>query len=128
MTQKKRLSRLDIKQAILTDSRFRELFPELKSDIQKVLNNPSCACNAPIYDNFFKYKDRLTDYFKGKEIKSFKEQATEDSQNHWNVINCKIDELEAVLNKLHKFGRIQIAAARYQDEVTVIVNDLGIMF
>lgn len=124
---KKRLSRLEIKQAILTDSRFRDLFPELKEDISKVISNPSCACNVPIYDKFFKHKDRLAKYFSEREIKDPKQEAEENNQNHWSVINCKVDELEEVLNKMHKLGRVQIAVARFQDEVTVIVNDPGIM-
>jgi hypothetical protein len=125
---RKRLTRLNVKHAILTDSRFRDLFPELREEIVKVLSNPSCGCNVPIYDQFFKYKDRLAKYFSGHEIKSPQEEAVEDNQNHWNVINCKVDELEEVLNKLHKVGRVQIAVARYQDELTVVVNDTGIVF
>jgi hypothetical protein len=128
MMTKKRLTRLDIKHAILTDGRFRDLFPELKEDIAKVLNNPSCACNIPIYEEFFRFKDRLGKYFSSKEIKSPKEEVEEDNQNHWSVINCHVDELEGVLNKMHKVGRQQIAVARYEDEITLVVNDLGIMF
>ena len=125
---KKRLTRLNIKHAILTDGRFRDLFPELKKEIAEVLNNPSCACNVPIYDMFFKYNERLGKYFSGHEIKSPQEEAIEDNQNHWNVINCNVEELEEAMNKLHKVGRVQIAVARYQDELTVIVNDTGIVF
>lgn len=125
---KKTLTRLEIKQAILTDGRFRELFPELSDDIRKILNNPGCACNAPMLDKFFKYKDRLLEYFSNRDIKSPQEQVQEDNQNHWTVINCKVEELESVLNKLHKFGRKQIAVARYENDLTVIVNDMGIMF
>jgi hypothetical protein len=128
MSQKRRLSRLDVKQAILTDARFRDLFPELKKEIAEVLNNPSCACNIPIYDIFFKYKGRLAKYFSSHEIKSPQEEVIDDNKNHWNVINCKVEELEEVLNKLHKVGRVQIAVARYQDELTVVVNDPGILF
>lgn len=125
---KRRLSRLDIKHAILTDGRFRELFPEIKEDIAKVINNPSCACNIPIYDQFFKFKDRLAKYFSNKEIQSPQEEVQELNQNHWNVINCKVEELENVLNQMHKIGRVQIAIARYEDQVTIVVNDPGIIF
>jgi hypothetical protein len=125
---KSRLTRLEIKHAIISDSRFRELFPELKEDVAKVLQNPSCGCNVPIYDKFFKYKDRLAQYFSEREIKAPHEEAAEASQNHWNVINCKVDELEDFLNKLHKVGRLQLAVARYEDQITVIVNDIGIVF
>ena len=125
---KRRLTRLEIKHAILTDGRFRDLFPELKEDIAKVLHNPSCACNVPIYDEFFRFKKRLAKYFSSRAIKSPQEEVTEDNQNHWSVVNCKADELEDVLNKMHKLGRVQLAVARYEDEITLIVNDPGIMF
>lgn len=126
---KRPLTRLDIKQAILTDHRFRELFPELNEDIAKVIQNPSCGCNIPIYDSFFKYKDRLKKYFSLLEVKEDSERPNKnfDSQNRWNIINCKASELEDVLNKLHKIGRVQIAVARYEDEVTVVVNDSGVI-
>jgi len=124
---KRRLSRLEIKQAILTDARFRNLFPELKNDMAEVLNNPSCGCNVPYYDKFFKFKDRLAKYFSGREIKSPEEEVQELNQNHWNVINCSVDKLEEVLNKLHKVGHPQVAVARYEDQVTVIVKESGVM-
>ena len=123
---KKKLSRLEIKQAILTDGRFRELFPELKSDIHKVLNDPSCGCNVPIYNKFFQFKDRLAKYFSTRDIKE-PDEPVEPNQNHWNVINCKASELEGILNQLHKLGHPQLAVARYEDEVTVIVNEPGKM-
>ena len=124
---KKNLTRLEIKQAILTDGRFRDLFPELKSDISKVLNDPSCGCNVPIYNKFFQFKDRLKKYFSSREIKTPEEMTKEEVQNHWSVINCKANELEGILNRLHKHGFPQLAIARYEDEITVIVNEPGKM-
>ena len=123
---KKRVSRLDVKKAVLTDKRFRELFPELQEDISKILSNPSCACNISHYDKFFKYKDRLALYFQDWEIKSPQEEAIEDSQNQWSVVNCNINELEDVLNSLHKNGRSQVAIARYEDQITLVVNNMGV--
>ncbi len=125
---KRTLSRLEIKNAILNDARFRKLFPELKDEINKVIHDPGCACNVPIYDKFFKYKKRLSEYFSNRSIKTPEEEKKELEQNHWSVFNCKADELESVLNKMHKIGRKQIAVARYEDELTVIVNDLGVIF
>ena len=122
---KTRLSRLEIKRATLSDRRFRELFPELKDDIAKVLSNPSCGCNIPIYDKFYKFKDRLAQYFTDKEIKSPQEEAIEENQNFWSVTNCKASELEDILNKMHKIGRIQLSIARYEDEVTLVTNSIG---
>ncbi len=125
---KKTLSRLEIKNAIMNDGRFRDLFPELKKDITAVINDPGCACNIPIYDKFFKYKKRLGEYFSNRAIKTPEDERRELEQNHWSVFNCKADELEGVLNKMHKIGRKQIAVARYEDEITIIVNDLGVVF
>ena len=123
----KQLTRNDIKKAILSDSRFRDLFPELKDDFAKVLSNRSCACNIPVYDACFRFKDRLSQYFTNKEIKSPQEEAVEDNTNNWSVTNCKASELEGVLNKMHKIGRIQLAIARYEDEITLVTNSIGVM-
>lgn len=125
---KKSLSRLEVKQAVLNDQRFRNLFPELKDTIRKIIEDPSCACNIKLLDKFFKYKKRLGEYFSNRAIKTPEEEKRELEQNHWSVFNCKADELEKMLNKMHKIGRKQIAVARYEDEVTVIVNDLGVIF
>jgi len=124
----KRLTRLDIKHAILSNVKFRELFPELEKEIKEVISNPSCPCHIPTYDLFFRYKDRLQQYFSMKEIKSPQEEAEDESQNNWSVINCKAHELEDVLNKLHKQGRLQIAIARFENEITLVVNSLGIAY
>ena len=122
----KRLTRNDVKKALFGHSQFRDLFPELKDEIIKAMGNPSCPCNVPLFDQILmKYKDRLKEYFGDVEIKSPQEEAAETSQNHWKVINCKAEELEEILNKLHKIGRVQLAVARYEDEVTLIVNEIG---
>lgn len=123
----KKLTRQEIKAAILTDSRFRELFSDFKDDMDAVLSNPDCACHIPIYDKFFKHKDRLLMYFSNREIKHPAEEANEE-QNYWTVINCKVDELEEILNKTHRFGRKYITVARWEEYATVIVNDMGIVF
>ena len=124
----KKLTRLEIKKAILSHAAFRDLFPELKDDFAKLLQNPGCSCGIQIIDKTFKYKSRLAEYFKDVEIKSPQEEAEDSSQNNWNVINCHIDELETVLNSFHKVGRVQLAVARFEDQCTLIVNSLGIIF
>lgn len=125
-TQKLRL--LDIKHAIIHDGRFRELFPELSKEFTDVLNNPGCGCNIPIFHKVLKYKERLRQYFPNREIEAPEEEIKELSQNRWQVINCKANELEEKLNKLYRTGRKQIAVARWQDEITIVVNDLGLVF
>lgn len=120
------LSLLDIKQA-LWDERFRKLFPEHDKEITEFLNNPGCACNTELYQKLMGYKDRLQEYFPTKLIITPKEEAESLSRNHWKVINCHVDKLQSELKKLGK-GRKQIAVARYQDQVTVIVNELEVLF
>ena len=124
----KTLTRLEIKNAILNDGRFRDLFPELKDKIAEIIHNPGCACNVPKIDKFFGYKDRLSKYFSNRDVKEPKDEVREMNQNHWKVHNCHVDEIEGVLNGLHKVGRYQIAVARYEDRATIVVNSLGIMF
>lgn len=129
MSQAKRtLSRSEIKQAILSDGRFRDLFPELKKEIEEIINNPACPCIVPTIDKMFQHKDRLKSYFSNREIVDPKVEAETSNQNSWIVINCHVSELEANLNKLAKIGRKQIAISRYEDQVTLVINDLGVMF
>jgi hypothetical protein len=45
--------------------------------------------------------------------------------NEWQVINCHINELTAELRKL-KAGRKQLDIARWEDQVTVVINHLDI--
>lgn len=123
---KKRLSLLDVKQAIY-DEKFQVLFPELKEDIDKVMKDPGCVCNRNIYLKFFRYKDRLEKFFPGRLVESVEEERTKLAENHWLVINCDIKELENKLRSLPP-GRKQLAVARYEDQVTVIVNNLDVIF
>ena len=119
---------MDVKQA-MRDSRFRESLPaSMRDDIQKYLNNPGCACNVPIYKRvMIEGKTQLQQYFPNRSVANLDEEAKKLSENHWRVINCKADELENELKKLPS-GRKQIAVARFEDMVTVVVNELDIIY
>lgn len=124
---KKRVTVHDVKQALL-DQRFRDMLPEeLKDDIQRFLKNPGCKCNHPIYRNvMMKAGKQLTEYFPTKEPAPEEEIEKETSllnKNNWQVINCSIYELSDELRKLGT-GRKQLDVARFEDQVTVIVNHL----
>lgn len=122
------VSLMDVKQA-LRDSRFRESLPEsLKPDVQKFLSNPGCACNVPIYQRVLKEgAEQLRAYFPSRPIANLEEEVKSLAENHWRVINCKAADLEAQLKKLPP-GRKQLAVARYEDEVTVVVNELDVIY
>ena len=119
---KKKITALDVKDALL-DRRFRDTLPEaLLPDIQKFLNNPGCACNHPIYRKVMKEAiQQLTEYFPNKEAANVEEEI---SRNEWFVFSCHIDELQSRLRTLAP-GRKQIEVARWQDQVTVVINELG---
>lgn len=121
----------DIKQALL-DERFRQSLPqELQEDVQKFLKNPGCACNHPIYMNVMrKAKKQLAEYFPSKEetsVEEIEKDLDKVSKNSWQVINCNINELTDELRKLGN-GRKQLDVARWQDQVTVVVNHLDGIF
>lgn len=123
----KRITIHDIKQALL-DERFRQTLPEeLQSDVQKFLKNPGCACNHPVYMNVMKKaKKQLAEYFPSKEDTSeedIQKDIEKSAINNWQVINCHISELTEELRKLGN-GRKQLDVARWQDQVTVVVNHL----
>jgi hypothetical protein len=128
---KKRISIHDVKQALL-DERFRASLPEeLKDDVNKFLKNPGCACNHPIYTNVMKKAAKqIAAYFPSKEQpdpEEIQKEVEKMSRNEWQVINCHIDDLAAELQKLGP-GRKQLDVARWQDQVTVVVNHLDGVF
>lgn len=104
---------------------------EFKDDVLKYENNPGCPCNLPIYKKILiSAKKQLQEYYPGKEIEEIKDEVEEIKQimqNNFSVINCHASELESKLRSLPP-GRKQIAVARYQDNVTVIVNELDVLY
>lgn len=118
----------DVKTA-LKDHRFRESLPEsLKLDLAQYLQNPSCPCNMPFYKKLLKEgKDVLLSYFKDGTIEEETEEVVKLATNYWQVINCHVSELENKLKSL-PMGRKQIAITRYEDQVTVVVNELDLAF
>lgn len=119
---------IEVKQA-LRDSRFRNSLPEsFKEDMQKYLNNPGCACNVPIYQKIMREaKKELQAYFPNRNVADVDEEVKKLAQNNWSVINCHIDELETKLRKLSP-GRKQVTVARFEDQVTVVVNELDVIY
>jgi hypothetical protein len=118
----------DVKKA-LKDERFRAILPkEMEGEVIGFLNNPGCACHLPLYRKIMKEcKDQLSRYYPGTQIPDTDEELAKTAENNWTVINCHIDELEKKLNRLGP-GRKQLDVARYQDQVTVVVNDLDLIF
>lgn len=119
---------MEVKQA-LRDKRFRDSLPSEFNDVmQKYLQNPGCACNVPIYKKIMTdAKEQLQIYYPNRSIANLDEDAQKLSENHFSVINCHIDELEEKLRKLPK-GRKQIAVTRYEDVVTVVINELDLLW
>lgn len=125
--QKRKVTVHNIKQALL-DERFRAKLPEdLAEDVQKFLKNPGCACNHPIYMRVMqKAGKQISEYFPAMETPSAEEfeRTTEKlMSNNWQVINCRADELVHKLRELGP-GRKQLDVARWEDQVTVVVNHL----
>jgi hypothetical protein len=107
----------------MRDKKFREILPpELNEEIQKYLKDPGCQCNTPLYVKILKeYRKQIQEYYPGKEILSLDEEL--EQANHWYVINCNINELEKKLKALNPLQK-QIAIARWEDQVTVIINEV----
>lgn len=124
----KKITLNDIKKA-LRDSRFRSTLPKsMDKDIESFLNNPGCSCNIPLYRKIAKEcGEQLTKYYPGLKVPDHDEDIGRLAENHWIVINCTVDELEGRLKKLGP-GRKQLDVARYEDKVTVVVNDLDIIY
>jgi len=125
---KRSIRMMEVKQA-LHDERFRETLPEsLKEKVEEFVKNPGCACNVPLYREILKNcKSQLEMYYPGIEISDEAEEIKRLAENNWTVISCNIRELEGKLKKLSP-GRKQIAVSRFQDQVTVVVNELDIIY
>ncbi len=119
---------LEVK-AALRDGKFRDILPlDLQDDIVKYLSNPGCACNVPFYRKILtKCKKELQSYYPQSEITDEAEEIAELAKNNWKVINCSINDLESKLKELPP-GRKQLAVARYQDQITVIIDELDVVF
>jgi hypothetical protein len=124
----KKISLTDVKRA-LKDARFRTTLPkEMEKDLDEFLNNPGCACHVPLYRRIVKEcKEQLQRYYPEMEVPDQEEDLKKLAENNWSVINCHIDELQDRLSKLGP-GRKQLDVARWEDQVTVVVNDLDIFF
>lgn len=115
----------EIKEAV-KDERFLDSLPsEFKEDIIKYKNNPSCNCNTDFYKKIFSNcKKQLKQYFPHLEVSEDLNTSSRIEQlNDWSVINCHIDDLNKELKKI-RHGKKQIAIARYEDQVTVVINEV----
>lgn len=124
----KKITLNDIKKA-LKDARFRSSLPKaLDKEVEAFLDNPGCSCNIPLYRKVVKEcGEQLAKYYPGLKVPDHDEEVSRLAENHWIVINCTVDELEGRLKKLGP-GRKQIDVARYEDKVTVVVNDLDLVY
>lgn len=118
----------DIKNA-LKDLRFRLTLPkEMSGDVDEFLKNPGCACHAELYRKVIKQcKEQLAMYYPGKSVPDHEEEIRKLAENRWTVINCHVDELAGRLSRLGP-GRKQLDVARWQDQVTVVINELDVVF
>ena len=132
------ISVIDVKNA-LKDENFRNTLPEsLKDPVQKFLSNPNCSCNLKIYQQILsEAKEQITSYYPDKSYVNPEEQAKVQAQvaeqtkrlapNNFKVINCSIGELEETMKKLPA-GRKQVTLARWEDQVTVLINELELVY
>lgn len=127
--KKKKISILDVKQA-LQDERFVALLPEsLQKTAEKYLKDPGCACNHNFIVTVLKDASKqLKEYYpSATEMVNPDEELEKLSKNNWKVFSCHIDELEEKLQQLPS-GRKQLDMARWESQITVIVNELDIFW
>jgi hypothetical protein len=68
---------------------------------------------------------QLKEYYPDKEIINPDTELPPLQENSWTVINCTVHEIEGHLKKTGP-GRKQIFVARYEEQATVIINDLDV--
>lgn len=124
-----KINKSDIKTALKNTSFTDKLPQDVRPDLESFLSNPECNCHnkfiAKIAKNF---KKELLEFFPDKqEIFDEEQEKRELMNNRWRVINCHISELEGHLKMLGG-GRKQIEVARFNDQVTVVINELDILY
>lgn len=120
---------LKVKEA-LRDHRFLDSLPKdiFQEDVVKYLQNPSCGCNLPFYNKILNQAQKeLKAYFPNGEIETEQEHVEKLAKNNYHVINCHINDLATHLKRFPE-GRKQIAIARYEDQVTFIINELDVIY
>lgn len=118
----KKIGLMQVKQA-LKDGRFRDTLPlDMRDDVAGFLQNPGCTCNLPLYRKVLKNcVKQLKEYFPGQDMDDSESPIL--PENHWTVINCSVSDLEKKLRSLGP-GRKSLAITRYEDQVTVVINEL----
>jgi hypothetical protein len=125
MTNNNKIGLAEVKQA-LKDSRFRAMLPADLKGISTYLNNPGCPCNLDLFRDVLKnHREALSRYYPSRKVEDLSSKEIKIAQNYWSVINCSTEDLEDNLKKLPA-GRKQLAITRYEDQVTVIINELDI--
>jgi len=125
----KKISLLDVKQA-LKDERFVNSLPEsLQKGAAKYLKDPGCSCNHEFIVSVLREAAKeLKEYYPAAtEVTDPDKELEKLSKNNWKVFSCHVDELEKKLQQLPR-GRKQLDMARWEDQVTVIVNELDVIF
>jgi hypothetical protein len=118
---------LDVK-AALQDERFRDTLPEEIQKEFKDISCSSCPANTSFYQRILReHRSERREYFPAREVANIKEENKKLAENHWTIINCHIDDLESKLKKLPP-GRKQLDLSRYEDQVTVVVNEIDILY
>lgn len=73
------------------------------------------------------HRKELKEYNPNSHVPNIDKEMIQLSKNYWTVINCPVEQLEGTLKKLPN-GRKQLAIARYEDQATVVVNELDVLF
>lgn len=111
---------MDVRGA-LHDRRFLDMFPELASLADRYTKSPQCgSCGVALAREIIqRFPERLGDYFVGRDL-PVHQDGTEDRQ--FEVINCHVDDLEAKLRGLPPGVSKHVALARWEDQVTVVIQ------
>ena len=122
---------MDVRQALLADDRFQNLFPEMKAEIDKFLKDPRrCgSCVVPLAKEILNhFPDRVEKYFPGRLVIRPEDESKKLAEHNYTIINCHINELEEKLRRLPAGGKRYLSLARFEDQVTVIVDEIAFNF
>lgn len=111
---------------------FRDLFPDMAEKFSEYFKNPSCPCNYGLVqhvvsdgtalERWFKRPVMLDDNLRAMSEKLMMRHGPGGQREFW-VLNTTTDKLQSELDSLPP-GPKTFAIARWQDQVTVVIQDL----
>lgn len=108
------VSMIRVKEMLQYDESFRSKFPDLKSEIDDFLKDPSCPCHAKLYRE-------IISQLRENPVRPTGVAQAFASAYRFSVVNCQVNDLEKELRKLPVGSNVE-GITRFENEITCVVK------